>query len=91
VDMISQPPATAEDPLWYKDAVIYQLHIKSFFDADNDGVGDFKGLLQKLDYVAELGVTAIWLLPFYPRRGAMTATTSPTTGAYIRITARWRM
>ena len=59
VDMISQPPSLGEDPLWYKDAVIYQLHIKSFFDADNDGVGDFKGLLQKLDYVAELGVTAI--------------------------------
>jgi maltose alpha-D-glucosyltransferase/alpha-amylase len=64
--MISQPPVVGDDPLWYKDAVIYQLHIKSFFDADNDGVGDFKGLLQKLDYVAELGVTAIWLLPFYP-------------------------
>ena len=55
-----------EDPLWYKDAVIYQLHVKSFFDGNNDGVGDFKGLLQKLDYIAELGVTAIWLLPFYP-------------------------
>ncbi len=55
-----------EDPLWYKDAVIYQLHIKSFFDANNDGVGDFKGLMQRLDYIAELGVTAIWLLPFYP-------------------------
>jgi maltose alpha-D-glucosyltransferase/alpha-amylase len=66
VDMISQTPPVSDDPLWYKDAVIYQLHIKSFFDADNDGVGDFKGLLQKLDYVAELGVTAIWLLPFYP-------------------------
>ena len=55
-----------EDPLWYKDAVIYQLHLKSFFDSNNDGVGDFKGLIQKLDYIAELGVTAIWLLPFYP-------------------------
>jgi maltose alpha-D-glucosyltransferase/alpha-amylase len=54
------------DPLWYKDAVIYQLHVKSFFDADNDGVGDFRGLVEKLDYIAELGVTAIWLLPFYP-------------------------
>jgi maltose alpha-D-glucosyltransferase / alpha-amylase len=66
VDTISQTPPTGDDPLWFKDAVIYQLHIKSFFDADNDGIGDFKGLLQKLDYVAELGVTAIWLLPFYP-------------------------
>jgi maltose alpha-D-glucosyltransferase/alpha-amylase len=54
------------DPLWYKDAVIYQVHVKSFFDADNDGVGDFAGLLDKLDYIAELGVTALWLLPFYP-------------------------
>lgn len=54
------------DPLWYKDAVIYQLHIKSFFDANNDGVGDFAGLIAKLDYIAGLGVTAIWLLPFYP-------------------------
>ncbi len=58
-------PAT-EDPLWYKDAIIYQLHLKSFFDGNNDGVGDFKGLLEKLDYIAELGVTAIWMLPFYP-------------------------
>ena len=57
---------TLQDPLWYKDAVIYQLHLKSFFDADNDGVGDFRGLMQKLDYIAELGVTAVWLLPFYP-------------------------
>ena len=57
---------TDTDPLWFKDAVIYQLHLKSFFDANNDGVGDFKGLIEKLDYVRELGVTAIWMLPFYP-------------------------
>ena len=56
----------ADDPYWYKDAVIYQLHVKSFFDSNNDGIGDFAGLMQKLDYVADLGVTAIWLLPFYP-------------------------
>ena len=55
-----------EDPLWYKDAVIYQVHVKSFFDGNNDGVGDFPGLIQKLDYIAELGVNTIWLLPFYP-------------------------
>jgi len=55
-----------QDPLWYKDAVIYQLHIKSFFDANNDGIGDFAGLIERLDYIADLGVTAIWLLPFYP-------------------------
>ncbi|GAA5234150.1 maltose alpha-D-glucosyltransferase [Verticiella sediminum] len=58
--------ANRDDPLWYKDAVVYQLHIKSFFDANNDGVGDFPGLLQKLDYIAQLGVDTIWLLPFYP-------------------------
>ena len=63
-----QPLASAihEDPSWYKDAVIYQLHVKSFFDSNNDGIGDFAGLMQKLDHVADLGVTAIWLLPFYP-------------------------
>ena len=54
------------DPLWYKDAVIYQLHIKTFFDADNNGIGDLRGLLSKLNYLQELGCTAIWLLPFYP-------------------------
>jgi trehalose synthase len=51
---------------WYKDAVIYQLHIKAFFDSNGDGIGDFKGLLEKLDYVEQLGVNAIWVLPFYP-------------------------
>src|SRR6201991_1152216 len=56
----------SEDLLWYKDAIIYQLHVKSFFDANNDGIGDFAGLLMKLDYIAELGVNTIWLLPFYP-------------------------
>ena len=51
---------------WYKDAIIYQLHVKAFQDANNDGIGDFAGLMQRLDYVQDLGVTAIWLLPFYP-------------------------
>ena len=51
---------------WYKDAIIYELHIKAFRDSDRDGMGDFTGLLQKLDYLQELGVSAIWLLPFYP-------------------------
>ncbi|MDB5777460.1 MAG: treS [Herbaspirillum sp.] len=54
------------DPLWYKDAVIYQIHIKSYFDSNNDGIGDFAGLIDKLDYIAGLGVNTIWLLPFYP-------------------------
>ncbi len=64
--MMGKAAALETDPLWYKDAVIYQLHIKSFFDSNNDGVGDFAGLIAKLDYIAGLGVTAIWLLPFYP-------------------------
>ncbi len=55
-----------QDPLWYKDAIIYQLHVKAFFDSDNDGIGDFKGLTQRLDYIKDLGVTAVWLMPFYP-------------------------
>jgi maltose alpha-D-glucosyltransferase/alpha-amylase len=58
--------AAGEDRLWYKDSVIYQLHVKSFFDSNNDGIGDFPGLISKLDYIADLGATAIWLLPFYP-------------------------
>ena len=55
-----------DDPLWYKDAVIYEVHIKSFYDSNGDGIGDIKGLIRQLDYLAGLGVTAIWLLPFYP-------------------------
>ena len=57
---------TSVDPLWYKDAVIYQLHVKTFHDSNGDGVGDFRGLIEKLDYLQELGTTAIWILPFYP-------------------------
>ena len=55
-----------DDALWYKDAVIYELHVRAFSDSDGDGVGDFVGLIDKLDYLEELGVTALWLLPFYP-------------------------
>ncbi len=54
------------DPLWYKDAIIYELHIKAFNDSNADGIGDLAGLLEKIDYLQDLGVTAIWLLPFYP-------------------------
>jgi len=57
---------TAPDPLWYKNAIIYQLHVRSFCDSTGDGVGDFNGLISKLDYLADLGVTALWLQPFYP-------------------------
>ena len=58
--------APAQDGLWYKDAVIYQLHIKAFYDSNGDGIGDFGGLAEKLDYIHDLGVDTIWLLPFYP-------------------------
>src|SRR5437588_7454914 len=63
---IVRPDSEPGDPLWYKDAIIYQLHVKAFFDANNDGVGDFEGLTRKLDYLQDLGVTTLWLLPFYP-------------------------
>jgi maltose alpha-D-glucosyltransferase/alpha-amylase len=63
-------PASAglivDDPLWYKDAVIYQLNVKSFFDSNDDGIGDFAGLTSKLGYLRDLGVNTIWLMPFYP-------------------------
>lgn len=56
----------AADPLWYKDAVIYELRVRSFFDGNGDGIGDLAGLTSRLDYLADLGVNALWLLPFYP-------------------------
>jgi maltose alpha-D-glucosyltransferase/alpha-amylase len=62
-----QPKAI--DELWYKDAIIYQLHVKAFADSNNDGIGDFAGLTEQLDYLQDLGVTALWLLPFYPSPG----------------------
>src|SRR3982750_1241291 len=58
--------AREKDPLWYQNAIIYELHVRSFHDSNGDGVGDFRGLTQKLDYLQDLGITAIWLLPFYP-------------------------
>jgi maltose alpha-D-glucosyltransferase/alpha-amylase len=58
-----------DDALWFKDAVIYQLHVKAFADSNGDGVGDFPGLTERLDYLKDLGVTTLWLLPFYPSPG----------------------
>ncbi len=55
-----------DDPSWYKDAIIYELHVRAFYDSNDDGIGDFEGLTQKLDYLQDLGITAVWLLPFYP-------------------------
>jgi len=63
---VPDQPHLEDDPLWYRDAVIYQLNVKAFLDSNRDGMGDFKGVTEKLDYVKDLGVNAIWLMPFYP-------------------------
>src|SRR5437588_5849023 len=62
--LVGQP--LSGDTLWYKDAVIYEVPVRAFSDSDGDGIGDFRGLTSKLDYLQDLGVTALWLLPFYP-------------------------
>ena len=62
----SRTVAASPETLWYKDAIIYQLHVRTFCDSNSDGIGDFPGLMQKLDYLQDLGVNAIWLLPFFP-------------------------
>jgi len=66
IELAGQPEIDRTLADWYKDAVVYQLHVKAFQDANGDGIGDFEGLMQRLDYVEALGVTALWLLPFYP-------------------------
>jgi maltose alpha-D-glucosyltransferase / alpha-amylase len=58
--------ANPDPPDWYKEAVIYEVHVRSFRDSDGDGVGDFQGLIDRLDHIASLGATAVWVLPFYP-------------------------
>jgi maltose alpha-D-glucosyltransferase/alpha-amylase len=63
---VLRKPGSATDPQWYKDAIIYELHVRAFQDGNGDGIGDFPGLLERLDYLQDLGVTAIWLLPFFP-------------------------
>jgi maltose alpha-D-glucosyltransferase/alpha-amylase len=69
VDAKKAQATEVADELWYKDAIIYQLHVKAFADSNNDGIGDFVGLTEKLPYLQDLGVTALWLLPFYPSPG----------------------
>jgi maltose alpha-D-glucosyltransferase/alpha-amylase len=63
---MSKRPGSAADPLWFKDAIIYELHVRAFKDSNGDGIGDFPGLIQKLDYLRDLGATCLWLLPFFP-------------------------
>ena len=79
---------TAAEQLWYKDAIIYQLHVKSFFDSNNDGIGDFPGLISKLDYIADLGVNAIWCYRSIPRRCLTTATILVAIATFIQSMAR---
>ncbi len=62
-------PSSVSDPLWYKDAIIYELHVRAFADSNGDGIGDFQGLISKLDYLQDLGVTCLWILPFFPSPG----------------------
>ena len=63
---MAKKPGSALHPLWYKDAIIYELHVRAFKDSNGDGIGDFPGLIQKMDYLQDLGVTCLWLLPFFP-------------------------
>ncbi|HUY80122.1 MAG TPA: maltose alpha-D-glucosyltransferase [Acidobacteriaceae bacterium] len=64
--VVAKKAGSADDPLWFKDAIFYELHVKAFADSNNDGIGDFGGLIQRLDYIVDLGATCIWLLPFSP-------------------------
>jgi maltose alpha-D-glucosyltransferase / alpha-amylase len=63
---MAKRPGSAAAPLWYKDAIIYELHVRAFKDSNADGIGDFRGLIQEMDYLQNLGVTCLWLLPFFP-------------------------
>ncbi len=63
---MAKQPGSSPDPLWYTDAIIYELHVRAFKDSGGDGIGDFGGLIQKMDYLQDLGVTCLWLLPFFP-------------------------
>ncbi len=90
---LSTPPSEARNrPVtpWWVDAVIYQVYPRSFADADGDGMGDLRGVTSRLDYLAQLGVDAIWLSPFYLSRSTTPATTSRTTAPWTRGSARSR-
>lgn len=73
---------------WWRDAVIYQVYVRSFADSDGDGIGDLRGIEERLPYLAELGADAVWLTPFYASPQADGAMTSPTTGSLTRCSGR---
>ncbi len=75
--------------LWYKNAIVYCLSVSTYMDADGDGIGDFKGLMRRLDYLHGLGITAVWLMPFQPSPGATADTMSAIIMASIPPTERW--
>lgn len=83
-----RPDAETSDELWYKDAIIYQLHVKAFADSNNDGIGDFAGLTEKLDYLQGSASTRCGCCRSIRRRSATTDTTSPTTDRSIPTSAR---
>ena len=78
------------DPNWFKHAVFYEIHTRAFFDGNDDGSGDLRGVVDKLDYLQWLGIDCIWLLPLYPSPLRTAATTSPTSGTCTPTTARSR-
>jgi len=75
---------------WYKDAVFYEVHVKAFADGDGNGMGDFTGLTSRLDYLRDLGVDCLWILPMYPSPLKTMDTTSPISSASIPRTGTWR-
>jgi maltose alpha-D-glucosyltransferase/alpha-amylase len=70
------------DPLWYKDAIFYELHVKTFHDGNDDGIGDFRGLIEKLDYLEWLGVDCLWLLPFFQWKISASSSSKPIRDRY---------
>ena len=88
--LVAADPAVSA-PDWYKDAIIYQIHVKAFQDSNGDGIGDFAGLMSRLDHVQELGATAIWLLPFYPSPLRDDGYDIAEYKAINPPTARWRI